>query len=151
MTKFSLGQAAKLVGVGQTTLTRNIKSGRLSAERRFDGSYLIEASELARVYELTPETLATGRKTDPVVHTATPAEADQPPVDTVAVRLARLEGELAGLKAVLEEVKSGREELRADRDQWRAQAERLALVRPGAGDSSPDSPGRASWWRRFAG
>ena len=151
MTKFSLGQAAKLVGVGKTTLTRNIKSGRLSAERRFDGSYLIEASELARVYELSPETVATGRKTDPVVHTATPAESAPAPDDTLAVRLARLEGELAGLKAVLDEVKSGREELRADRDQWRAQAERLALARPSAGDLAAEPPANRSWWRRLAG
>ena len=151
MTKFSLGQAARLVGVGKTTLTRNIKSGRLSAERKFDGSYLIDAAELARVYELSPETIATGRKPDAVVHTATPAEAEPAPGDTVAVRLARLEGELAGLKAVLEEVKSGRDELRAERDQWRAQAERLALNRPGNESPAPVSVAPRSWWQRLTG
>lgn len=48
---FSLGEAAKEVGKSKTTLTRAIKSGRLSAHRREDGSYQIDPAELFRVYE----------------------------------------------------------------------------------------------------
>jgi excisionase family DNA binding protein len=45
----SLGAAAKLTGLGKTTLARSIKAGRLSATRRDDGSYQIDPSELHRV------------------------------------------------------------------------------------------------------
>ena len=43
------GQAAKLAGVGKTTLARGIKFSRLSATRRDGGGYAIDPSELARV------------------------------------------------------------------------------------------------------
>ena len=49
----TLGQAARLTGRGKTTLTRAIKAGRLSATRSEDGSYAIDPSELARVYDVT--------------------------------------------------------------------------------------------------
>ena len=44
----TLGQASKLTGLGKFTLTRAIKSGRLSASRNEDGSYSIDPSELSR-------------------------------------------------------------------------------------------------------
>jgi excisionase family DNA binding protein len=45
--ELTLGQAAKVTGLGKTTLTRAIKRGHLSATRREDGSYAIDPSELA--------------------------------------------------------------------------------------------------------
>jgi hypothetical protein len=57
--ELSLGHAAKVTGVGKTTLTRAIKAGRLSATRREDGSYAIDPRELSRVYKVTPETAET--------------------------------------------------------------------------------------------
>lgn len=50
--ELSLGAAAKMAGMNKTTLSRHIKVGRLSARRADDGSYAIDASELARAYEL---------------------------------------------------------------------------------------------------
>ena len=44
----SLGEAARLTGLGKTTLARAIKAGRLSATRTDIGSYQIDP--LARVY-----------------------------------------------------------------------------------------------------
>jgi hypothetical protein len=60
MALVSLGQAAKLAGLGKTTLARAIKSGRLSATRRDDGGYQIDVAELERVYPLRAPTDATG-------------------------------------------------------------------------------------------
>ena len=48
--KFTLGTAAKEVKKAKSTLSRDIKSGRISAEKQTNGSYLIDASELFRVY-----------------------------------------------------------------------------------------------------
>ena len=48
--KFTLVQAAKETGRDRSTLFRAIKKGKLSAEKQDDGSYLIDSSELFRVY-----------------------------------------------------------------------------------------------------
>ena len=52
----SLSAAAKQVGKSKTTLTRAVKSGKLSATRHDDGSYSIDPAELARTYPLQPVT-----------------------------------------------------------------------------------------------
>lgn len=46
----SLRQAAELTGKSKSTLTRAIKSGRLSASRNAEGMYAIDPAELARTY-----------------------------------------------------------------------------------------------------
>lgn len=50
MAELTLKEAAALVGKSKSTLTRAIKSGRLSAVRRADGTFVIDGSELSRVY-----------------------------------------------------------------------------------------------------
>jgi excisionase family DNA binding protein len=47
---YSIGEAAKAVGVSKSTLSRAIKNGRISANRLDDGSYSIEPVELHRIY-----------------------------------------------------------------------------------------------------
>ena len=46
----TLRQAAELTGKSKSTLTRAMKSGRLSASRDADGMYAIDPAELARAY-----------------------------------------------------------------------------------------------------
>jgi hypothetical protein len=48
--KFSLGQAAKETGLDKSTISRAIKSGRLSAQRKDGGAYEIDPAELFRVF-----------------------------------------------------------------------------------------------------
>jgi hypothetical protein len=50
---YTLGEAARAVGRSKTTLGRAIKSGRISATRGEDGSYLIDPAELHRVFAVT--------------------------------------------------------------------------------------------------
>lgn len=137
MATFSVSQVAKMLGCGKSTVTRAIKTGRVSANRRDDGGYEIDGAELARVYGLTPETLEASQKGVPMVQVTTPAETTE-----TASRLAALDAEVAGLKALLAEV-------RDSRDQWRQQAERLALAAPTP--AAPVPPPPRSWWRRLAG
>ena len=135
----TLGQAAKIAGCGKTTLTRAIKAGRLSATRNDDGSYAIDASELARVFSVTLEGVSV---TGDVVHRATRGD---PELET---HLALAEAELRALKDMLAEV-------RQSRDDWKAQAERLALaapITPPAPAPTPPAPAldqRRPWWRRL--
>jgi len=146
MTILTLGQAAKLAGVGKTTLTRAIKSGRLSAERREDGSYRIDLAELSRAYEISVETPATGGGIDGVVHRATPGKDTDETVETAA-RQAALDAEIAGLREIVRRLDDQARDLRDERDAWRAQAENASQ----AVMLLTDQSSRRSWWRRLVG
>jgi len=137
MAVLTLGKAARLAGLGKTTIARAIKAGKLSAERREDGSYAIDTSELIRVYNVYPETLETGTGPNCTVQVATSAAR---PHETASdaeatARLAALEAEVRELKELLYEV-------RYARDYWKEQAARLALLPSSQelnGASAPDS------------
>jgi excisionase family DNA binding protein len=123
----SLGQAAKLTGLGKTTITRAIKSGRLSATRLDGGSYQIDPAELSRVYPFPAPAEATGATvaaTGPAVGDATPAT---PPPDA----------EIAGLREVAALLREQLVDVKQDRDAWRSQAEAnqrlLASAKPRGG------------------
>ena len=53
---YTLGEAAKAVGKSKPTIQRAIKAGKIAAEKKADGSYSIEPSELHRVYPLKQST-----------------------------------------------------------------------------------------------
>jgi hypothetical protein len=71
--KFSLGQAAKETGLDKSTLSRAIKNGRLSAQRKDGGGgYEIDPAELFRVFptaakEQVPPSVTTDGSTDVLV------------------------------------------------------------------------------------
>ena len=152
--ELTLGQAAKVTGLGKTTLTRAIKRGHLSATRREDGSYAIDPSELSRGYKVTPETVETVTATGYTAHRATPdGEAHATPRDPdVHTLLAVAQAELRHLSERLEEAKASQDDLRRERDAWQAQAERLALAAPiaapGPVAAAEPEPRRswARWW-----
>jgi len=146
MPLLTLGQAARLTGLGKTTLTRAIKAGRLSASRREDGSYEIDPAELSRVYSIRTETPETVAQSGYAVHHATPGAT---PRDTgsdseVTARLAALETEVRGLRELLSEVRQAR-------DEWKDQANRLVHALPAPDRSAPETPSLRSWWRRLVG
>jgi excisionase family DNA binding protein len=58
---YTLGQAAKATGKSKPTIQRAIKSGKMSAIKNEDGSYLIDPAELHRVFQaVTPDSNDTG-------------------------------------------------------------------------------------------
>jgi excisionase family DNA binding protein len=133
MTTLTLGQAARLTGLGKTTLARAIKAGRLSASRTETGSYQIDASELARVYPFP----APGTETDATAETvaATSAAVHQA---TVA-----LEAQIETLRQVGDLLREQLADVKQDRDQWRSQAERLAAL------TDQRERQQRSWWKRL--
>jgi hypothetical protein len=58
-----MDQAARAVGKAKSTISKDVRRGRISATRNPDGSVSIDASELFRVYSPTLEQ-ATGTRTD---------------------------------------------------------------------------------------
>jgi hypothetical protein len=119
--ELSLTQAAKIAGKSKSTINRAIKSGKLSATRRDDGSYSIDGAELARVFQI-------GTQLDSKWISAAP------PMEQV--RTAILEAENAALRAALDREREALDEVRADRDAWKQQATALLAA----------SPKRRSWW-----
>jgi hypothetical protein len=52
---YTLGEAAKATGKSKATISKAIKSGRISAKKGDTGAFAIDPSELHRVYPLTVE------------------------------------------------------------------------------------------------
>jgi len=101
MAVVTLGEAARLPGLGKTTLARAI--------------------ELARVYPFPAPAADTVKATGPTEPLATPISTGA----TLA-----LEAQIAGLREVGELLRRQLDDVREDRDRWRGQAERLALISP---------------------
>src|SRR5436309_7739730 len=61
---YTLGQAAKAVGMSKTSILRSIKAGRISAGRDELGQWAIEPCELHRVYPPLTDDTGTGNGTE---------------------------------------------------------------------------------------
>jgi excisionase family DNA binding protein len=102
----TLGEAARQCGVSKGTISKAIKSGKLSATRNEDTSWSIDAAELHRYVEANRHRFRS--------ETFKP---DRPETDPETDAL------VAELRGVITD-------LRQDRDHWREQAQRLALLAP---------------------
>ncbi len=121
----TVGAAAQQAGVAKSTLTRAIRSGKLSAQRCPDtNSFKVDPAELHRYCEATR-----------IVRSQHSAPPVQPAEPTLATQVQVLEVQLTAMKTLVDE-------LRGDRDAWRAQAERLGLALP-----RPEE--RRGLWRRW--
>ena len=94
---FTLGEAARAVNRSKSTLSKAIKSGRLSCMSREGGEYQISAAELYRVFP------ANSNSNPEIERLATPEGNG---------RTAVLQAQLEGLSGELEQVKSERDDLR---------------------------------------
>jgi hypothetical protein len=110
---YTLGEAAKATSKSKATISKAIKSGRISARKDETGTFQIDPSELHRVY---PPTVFSEQHKTP----------STPPVN------ADIDGTIRELQARLEaayERLSDKEtvisDLREDRDKWRQQATAL--------------------------
>ena len=119
----TLGQVARELGMNKPTLSRYIKSGKISAERQDDGSYRIDPSEMDRLRSL--------RKV--------PVPVESP--DTGELTLLR--ALLAAKDAVIEEKDRTILNLAQERDEWREQCKKQLLLL-----SAPqEAPKKRRWWR----
>lgn len=126
---YTLGEAAKAVGKSKTTLHRAIKSGKFSASKADDGSYVIEPSELHRLYP----SVTVGTSDAPLQRDD--AEQHNNDLGTIRIQMKMQEKERERERALLQEIIA---DLREDRDKWRQQA--TALLE----DKRPKG-----FWKRF--
>lgn len=110
---YTLGEAAKATGKSKATISKAIKSGRVSAHKDDSGTFHIDPSELHRVY---PPAVSSEQQ-ETRVNTIARTDSD----GTIRELQARLEAareRLSDKEAVIAD-------LREDRDRWRQQATAL--------------------------
>ena len=112
---YTLGEAAKACGKSKATLSKAIKSGKISAKKNDDRSFSIDPAELHRVYPPAPSTVD-------FEHKLTPHET---PVLTPEKDI-----ELIELRVKLDAANQRINDLETDKDAWRQQAQKLALAPP---------------------
>lgn len=134
MAELSLAQAAKLTGKSKSTLTRAIKSGRMSAARRADGTFGLDPAELLRVYPDAVRGASDGasRNGDPVASDA----AQKSEISALRDDLAEARQQAAVAQALADERARSLEA--AERNL--ADLRRLLPAPPGPVSSRP-------WWR----
>jgi len=116
---YTLGQAAIAVGKSKATISKAIKSGKISAEKQANGSYKIEPSELHRVYP-------------PALSTVEPERIETPSSTVVNLR------ETIELEVKLKAAEQRISDLEEDREHWRQQANRLL--------TNQEQKTKRSWW-----
>ena len=145
--KYTLGTAAKATGKSKSTLSRDIKGGKISATRRDDGSYEIDPAELHRVYPAVERGTGFWNRTE----NETAPSSEHPETGSLAAELAAVRARLETIEAERERERSqllGQiEDVRQDRDHWRQQATALLTDqrRPSAAME------RRSLWSRLLG
>ena len=113
---FTMGQAAKEASVSKPTLSRAIKSGKLSASKNSKGGWDIDPAELFRVYPRnTDNGSGNGSDNGSMKQNATPAVT--PPETAV------LQAQIDGLRARLDDMRTMLDREREQADKWRETAE----------------------------
>lgn len=128
--KYTAGQAAKAAGVSKATVTRALKSGKISGVKGDSGAWTIDPAELHRVF---------------------PPVADEPPEMRIMKRSAPPEEprETGALERENQMLREALADARQERDRWHQIAERLSIAPPG---SVPDHPKPAGgFWSRLLG
>ena len=110
---YTLGEAAKATGKSKATISKAIKSGRISAHKDETGTFHMDPSELHRVY--TPPVSSARNETQ----VNTPAKPDSDgAIRELQARLEAAHERLSDKEGVIAD-------LREDRDRWRQQASAL--------------------------
>jgi len=132
---FTLGEAAKAVHRSKSTLSKAIKSGRLSCMSREGGEYQIAAAELYRVFPANSNSNGEIERLETLEETG---------------RTAVLQAQLEGVQGELEQVKGERDDLRrrldAEAEERRKLTALLTDQRPKA-EAPALNAGRGFWAR----
>lgn len=128
--KFSASQAAQEVGKSIPTITRAIKSGKLSAHRLESGGYEIDPAELFRVF---PKVTANTNETPPML-------GDETPSDNKVLQV-----EIEMLREMLEQERSTVSDLRRRLDDEAAERRQLSQRLLPAPEKAASSR-KGSWW-----
>ena len=110
---YTLGSAAKAAGKSKATISKALKSGRISGHKGDDGVFHIDPAELHRVYPPVSQG----------DHKETPESLPEDTHTNILVR--ELEMRLEAAQQRLTDKAGVIDDLREDRDRWRQQAKSL--------------------------
>lgn len=110
---YTLGEAARATGKSKATISKAIKSGRISARKDETGTFHIDPSELHRVYQPTVS----------IEHKETPVNISEK--TDIGGTIRELQARLEAAHERLSDKDSVISDLREDRDKWRQQATAL--------------------------
>lgn len=136
MAKVSMTKGAELAGVSKGTVSKALKSGRISYAEKTDNGYLIETSELFRVFPPKSETVETGRSETVQKNGKIPMETMglQREIQLLREQLQDREGTIDDLRQRLD---------RSDEERREAQARVIGLLTgPAAAESKRGFLGR---------
>lgn len=140
--QYSANQAAEATGKNVATITRAIKSGKLSATKDTTGAWQIDGAELSRVYPLRTQStkIPTMQKYEIPTQRDNFTEANALREELAALR------ERDKLKdTLLENYVAQMADLKEDRDKWRQQATNL-LASQETELVVPAPVKRRRWW-----
>jgi Helix-turn-helix domain len=131
---YTLGQAAKAADVSKTTIQRAIKSGRLSASRQEDGSYVIDPAELHRAFPRD------GNADPEMKQSVTLSEPGE-----LRVEVEMLRERISEKDEVIDDLRRRLDQSQEERRQVQARLTGLLT------DQRPQPAARRGWWRRLRG
>lgn len=125
----TLGEAAKETGVQKSTLSKALKSGKLSFIDKTSAGYKIDPSELFRVYPRKPQDTVSTTVSNERLDTPKYSLENNPlqaTVDAQEKLMLRLEAEI--------------DDLKVQRDEWMGQAKTLLISNQSTPPDSQKSP-----------
>ena len=143
--KYTAGQAAKVVGVSTPTISRALKSGKISGVKNESGAWRIDASELHRV------DWGVSSKDDENPN----MKGTVPPLKDHENKL--LEPLVEALQEQIRDLRADRDgrisDLQQERDHWREEAQAMRLLLSNGGMPARAGQGKAvgGFWARLWG
>ena len=118
--KYTLKEAANAVDKSKSTLMRYVKNGKLSALRDENSVYIVDASELFRVFPDAHHD----------AHHESPNESvrigdESPKKEDLTVENMLMESRIEMLEIQLSDARKDKEDLKKERDDWKFQANSL--------------------------
>ena len=130
MAKVTISEAVGLTGISESTIRRDIKSGKVSSEKDEKGHRRIDIAELQRVYDLTP-----------------PPDRDKEEPESQQI-IGLLENQIADLRSQLEQATDREMALIAEKSRLLDLTDRLTLMLPAPKEKPEKSVG---WVQRLFG
>ena len=140
--QYTAGQAAQATGKNIATITRAIKSGKISAQKDASGAWRIDASELHRVFPMSAQDL---RKPQMQIDARPLQEQGNSQTAALEQELTALRERVAAQSGLLDERAGQISDLKEDRDRWRQQATNLLTDLHSMSTLNKNSK-RKRWW-----